>query len=47
MNTKEDRFFANMEAYIIRLVAWTKESKDAVDGLVAELKAAVEVVTSK
>ncbi|KAG4423557.1 hypothetical protein IFR04_003239 [Cadophora malorum] len=41
------RFFAKMEAYIISLVAWTKESKDAIDGLVAELKAAVEVVTSK
>ncbi|KAH8650318.1 hypothetical protein BGZ60DRAFT_195330 [Tricladium varicosporioides] len=41
------RFFAEMEAYIIRLVAWTKDSKDAVDGLVAELKVAVEVVTSK
>ncbi|KAH8650384.1 hypothetical protein BGZ60DRAFT_534464 [Tricladium varicosporioides] len=41
------RFFATMEAYIIKLVAWTKESKDAIDGLVAELKIAVEVVTSK
>lgn len=45
MFNTEDRFFANMEAYIKRLVAWTKESKDAVDILVAELKAAVEVVT--
>jgi hypothetical protein len=36
-----------MEAYIIRLVAWTKESKDAINGLVAELKTAVKVVTSK
>jgi hypothetical protein len=36
-----------MEAYIIRLVAWTKESKDTIDSLVAELKAAIEIVTSK
>jgi hypothetical protein len=36
-----------MEAYIIRLVVWTKESKDAVDGLVAELKAAIKIIISK
>jgi hypothetical protein len=36
-----------MEAYIIRLMVWTKDSKDAVDSLVAKLKAAVKVVTSK
>ncbi|KAH9204868.1 hypothetical protein DL95DRAFT_494172 [Leptodontidium sp. 2 PMI_412] len=41
------RFFAEMEAYIKRLVAWTKESKDAIDGLVADLKKAVELVASK
>jgi hypothetical protein len=43
----EDRFFADMEAYIKKLVAWTKESKDAVDSLVADLKKAVELVASK
>ena len=43
----EDRFFAHMEAYIKNLVAWTKESKDAVDSLVADLKKTVELVTSK
>jgi hypothetical protein len=42
-----DRFFADMEAYIKKLVAWTKESKDAVDSLVADLKKTVELVTSK
>jgi hypothetical protein len=45
MFNTNDRFFANIKAYIKSLVAWTKESKDAVDDLVAELKAAVEVVT--
>lgn len=41
------RFFAEMEAYIKRLVAWTKESKDGIDSLVADLKKAVELVASK
>jgi hypothetical protein len=43
----ENSFFADMETYIKNLVAWTKESKDAVDSLVADLKKAVELVTSK
>jgi hypothetical protein len=43
----EDRFFADMEAYIKKLVAWTMESKNAVDSLVADLKKAVELVTLK
>lgn len=36
-----------MEDYIKKLVAWTKESKDAVDSLVADLKKAVELVALK
>jgi len=36
-----------MEAYIKRLVTWTKDSKDAIDILVADLKNAVELVASK
>ena len=43
----EDRFFADIEAYIKNLVTWTKESKDAVDGLVTDLKRTVELVASK
>ena len=36
-----------MEAYIKRLVTWTKESKDGIDSLVADLKKAVELAASK
>jgi hypothetical protein len=37
------RFFAEIESYIQRLVEWTKESKQATDSLVAELKEAVVI----
>ncbi len=43
----KNRFFADIEAYIKNLVAQTKESKDAIDSLVADLKKAVKLVTSK
>ena len=36
-----------METYIKNLVAWTKESKDAIDSLVADLKKAVELIILK
>jgi hypothetical protein len=41
------RFFAEIESYIQRLVEWTKESKQATDGLVAELKEAIDVAIPK
>jgi hypothetical protein len=47
ISNPEVRFFAEMESYIKRLVTWTKDSKDAIDALVADLKNAVELVASK
>jgi hypothetical protein len=43
----KDRFFADIEAYIKKLVAWTIESKNAIDSLVADLKKAVELIILK
>ena len=43
----KDRFFANIEAYIKKLVVQTKESKDTIDSLVTDLKKTVELVASK
>jgi hypothetical protein len=36
-----------METYIKNLVAWIKESKDAINSLVADLKKAVKLVILK
>jgi hypothetical protein len=43
----ENSFFADIETYIKNLVVWTKEFKDAVNSLVADLKKAVELITLK
>jgi hypothetical protein len=37
------RFFVEAESYIMRYVEWTKDSREAIDNLVAELKEAVHV----
>jgi hypothetical protein len=36
-----------METYIKSLVAWTKESKNAIDSLVGDLKKTVRLAASK
>lgn len=41
------RFYAEVELYITRLVEWTKNSKEATDSLVAELKKAIDVANAK
>jgi hypothetical protein len=40
------RLFAEIELYINKLVEWTKDSKQATDALVAELKEAVDAAKS-
>ncbi|KAH8799651.1 hypothetical protein F5884DRAFT_810774 [Xylogone sp. PMI_703] len=40
---EKTRFFEEVEAYNEKLVTWSKDSKNAIDGLVAKLKEEVEL----
>ena len=41
------RFFAEIESYIKRLITWTKDSKDAIDALIVDLKNAIKLIALK
>jgi hypothetical protein len=41
------KFFTEMESYIKRLMTWTKDFKDAINALVADLKNAIKLIALK
>lgn len=43
ISNRENRFFKEVKAYNEKLVAWLKDSRNTVDGLVAKLKEEVEL----